>query len=700
MISYMICVCLIVWLAIIQNQVSDLSANVEKIKKYFWEQKSLGLPESKEQTSSPAQMPVSEMPSESIQDVTPEPQPEQTYQESSPEPEFQAEIQESFDLQKALLGNIFNKIGAIAIIVALIIFIKLVSPYIVITPLMKIIFAYFAGLGLIGGGFHLHRKENLKNYAEVMLGTGFADLFITTFCAYTIFDFLNTPAVIAIGTVLLIVTYITADKMKTLSMLIIGLIGAYLTPFCAKAGTHAVLSYIIFINMLSVIFTMRNKSTNWVNIINLFMSMLVFLCYSYGSTMSIVYPLILWGTYIIYDVLREKDNDIDNVVCYINYGILTLFSVIIFKDAYNYLAILLGVTALCYFGLSFYSRKLENNLYRFYEYSAIVNVWLVGFFLLNTFQSAIAWSILALGITYIVQKKNAKHLNGGLIWYYSTAIVAALSAKYAGENCLITAYTPIFNIRTLLFAFPVLSMITSAFVFKKNNLKMYNLLLFSGLSLGYVYLTGEINSILSQTAKDSDMLDFNRGMINIIIGFVYALNTKRLGKTNDSKLFDIAGFIMFGISLLALMICSYFYYDSYIVLFNMKVCAFALGITTCFIFSKWDNTDIYKYLAIILGFLICHSESSQIYAQNSGMEYIISLSWVLYSGISTIAGILRNKKYLINTGIALIILSILRIFIYDLAHVEAIFKLIAFLALGLILMLVSYIYTTHKNKQN
>ena len=699
MISYMICVCLIVWLAIIQNQVSDLSANVEKIKKYFWEQKSLGLPECNEQTSPQEQTPVPDMPSP-VQDATPASQPEQTYQESSPEPEFQAEIQESFDIQKALLGNIFNKIGAIAIIVALIIFIKLVSPYIVITPLMKIMFSYLAGLGLIGGGFYLHRKENLKNYAEVMLGTGFADLFITTFCAYTIFDFLNTPTVIAIGTVLLIVTYIIADKMKTLSMLIIGLIGAYLTPLCAKAGTNAVLSYIIFINMLSVIFTMRNKSTNWVNIINLFMSMLVFLCYSYGSTMSIVYPLILWGTYIIYDVLREKDNDIDNVVCYINYGILTLFSVIIFKDAYNYLAILLGVTALCYFGLSFYSRKLENNLYRFYEYSAIVNVWLVVFFLLNTFQSAIAWSILALLITYIVQKIDAKHLKGGLIWYYSTAIIAALGAKYAGENCLITAYAPIFNVRTLLFAFPVLSMISSAFVLKKNDIKMYNLLLFSGLSLGYVYLTGEINSILSQLLKDSEMLDFNRGMINIIIGFVYALNIKRLGKTNDSKLFDVAGFIIFGISLLALMICSYFYYGSYIVLFNMKVCAFALGITACFLFSKWDNTDIYKYLAMILGFLICHSESSQIYAQNSGMEYIISLSWVLYSGITTIAGILRNKKYLINTGIALIILSILRIFIYDLAHVEAIFKLIAFLALGLILMLVSYIYTTHKNKQN
>ena len=36
MISYMICVCLVVWLAVIQNQVSDLSASVEKIKIYCW----------------------------------------------------------------------------------------------------------------------------------------------------------------------------------------------------------------------------------------------------------------------------------------------------------------------------------------------------------------------------------------------------------------------------------------------------------------------------------------------------------------------------------------------------------------------------------------------------------------------------------------------------------------------------------------
>ena len=695
-ISYMICVCLIIWLAVLNDKVNTLSMKIDKIKNVVFKDGENPISEYYEQTSSESTPAPS---------VSPEiPAPESSEQKAELQANYDNYISdknkpEDFDLQKALLGNIFNKIGAVAIIVALIIFIKLVSPYIVITPLMKVIFAYLAGIGLLGGGFYLHKKETLKNYAEVMLGTGFADLFITTFCAYTIFNFLNTPSVIVIGSALVITTYVLADKMKTLSMLIIGLIGAYLTPFCAKAGMNFILSYMLFINMISSAFTLKHTKTNWANIINLFLTMMIFLIYSIGDDISIIFPIILWGIYIIYDILRDKENGIDNTTCYINYGILTLFSSIIFRDAYNKFGILLGVTALLYLGLSYYSRKLGNKLYRFYEYSALVNIWLVVFFLLNTFQSAIAWSILALLTTYIIQKFDAQHLKGGVIWYYTTAIIATLCAKFSGQNCLVTVYEPIFNIRTLLFMFPVLSIITSAYIFKKDNPKMHNLLLFSGISLGYIYLTGEINSILSKSIQDSKLLDFNRNMINIIIGIVYALNTKRIAKTNNSQLFNIAGLVIFGVSLFALMICSYFYYGSYIVLFNMKVCAFALAIASCFVFAKWDNTDIYKYIGIVLGFLICHSESNQIYQQNSKMEYVISLSWVLYSGITTIAGILRNKRFLINTGIALIILTILRIFIYDLAHVEAIFKLIAFLALGVILMLVSYIYTTQKNKQ-
>ena len=53
---------------------------------------------------------------------------------------------ENFDIQSAFLGNIFNKVGALAIIIAVVIFIKLVSPFFVITPVMKLVLGFLLGL--------------------------------------------------------------------------------------------------------------------------------------------------------------------------------------------------------------------------------------------------------------------------------------------------------------------------------------------------------------------------------------------------------------------------------------------------------------------------------------------------------------------------------------------------------------------------
>ena len=159
-ISYMICVCLIIWLAVLNDKVNTLSMKIDKIKNVVFKDGENPISEYYEQTSSESTPAPS---------VSPEiPAPESSEQKAELQANYDNYISdknkpEDFDLQKALLGNIFNKIGAVAIIVALIIFIKLVSPYIVITPLMKVIFAYLAGIGLLGGGFYLHKKETLKN---------------------------------------------------------------------------------------------------------------------------------------------------------------------------------------------------------------------------------------------------------------------------------------------------------------------------------------------------------------------------------------------------------------------------------------------------------------------------------------------------------------------------------------------------------
>ena len=66
--------------------------------------------------------------------------------------------------------------------------------------------------------------------------------------------------------------------------------------------------------------------------------------------------------------------------------------------------------------------------------------------------------------------------------------------------------------------------------------------------------------------------------------------------------------------------------------------------------------------------------------------------WISYSGLISTLGIITNKKYLKITGIWLCILTVCRLFLFDFATLEPIYKLIGFITLGVVLMAISYIY--------
>ena len=138
--------------------------------------------------------------------------------------------------------------------------------------------------------------------------------------------------------------------------------------------------------------------------------------------------------------------------------------------------------------------------------------------------------------------------------------------------------------------------------------------------------------------------------------------------------------------------------NAFIPLINIRTAAFVFGIAACVIYNKLDGKDFYKYLAIVLGFILMHNEAGDIifkYTLNSGL---ISVGWILYSVIITTIGIIKGKKWLKNSGIILCIISILRIFFHDLAQVDILYKFIAILTLGISLMVLSYLYNQKTTK--
>jgi len=590
--------------------------------------------------------------------------------------------QDNYDFQNIFLGNIFNKIGAIAIITAIIIFVKLVSPLIIITPLMKLTVGFLFGLAIIITALSMNKNDNLKNYSEVLLGTGFADLFITTFCGYSLFNVFNTFTVIFLGILLLLSTYIIADKMKTFSMPVIGLIGGYLTPFCSGAGNNLILAYLIFLNMVSLIFTLKNKNLKSINIVNLIITMLIMSLTMDITSIHISYPIFLWLVYLIYDLIRDKENIIDNSLSWVNYGILTFFTYMIFKDTHFILGYIFGITAIVYLALSVFSRFIKSDIFKTYEYYILLNIWFFIFFTLTDIQSVISWAIIALILSLISQNNNFKHLENITFGYFLTTITAILLARYNGNLCITTQYNPIFNIRTLIFIIPIICILVSAHLYKDN--KKSSILNLCGISLIYLYMVTEISSILSL-----NNMQYNKFIINTILGIIYSVQMKKMYITTKNQIFNGAFYIIGIISFFSLIFGSY-NYDStnYIAFLNLRCAGLLTGIAGSILVARWSKSEIYKYISVFLGFLLFHFEACE-----SPYNYLISLSWVLYSGIITILGIIKNKNFLKYSGIILIIMTVLRIFIYDLAKVDMIYKLIISLALGLILMLTSYMYS-------
>ena len=682
---------LILWLIALQNKVVKLSDNVEQLKKCAESYILKNLKNGKEQIFEQKQSEIQDIQKQvQFQNASGKEPENKNIHNNTEHKEIQKPQKENFDFQTIFLGNIFNKIGAIAIIISIIIFIKLVSSFIVITPAIKIFTGFLFGVCMIAGALLMHKKENLKNYSEVLLGTGFADLFITAFCGYTLFGLYNSVTTIVIGVLLLLATFIVADRMRTLSMLVIGLIGGYMTPFLSGAETPLIIGYLIFLNMISLIYTLKYKKHNYINIINLLITMLIMSTYIYGMSLNIGYPIVLWAIYLVYDLIREKGNSADNILSWINYGILTMFSIMLFKDAHIILGYMFGAVALVYAGLAMFSGRINNNVFKTYEYYVLLNIWFFVFYILTDIQSVISWSVIALVLSFMTLKENFSHLNKMVLGYYFTAITGIFLAKYDGAFCITAHYNPIVNIRALLFGIPIISMLISAHLHRKTD--KGNLLNLCGISLIYLYFVGEINSILANKNNFSNLL-----MIYTTLAFVYSVQTKRLSITTKYAGFNAVSCLMTICGLFGLIIGAYFFKtDNYIVLLNMRGVAFLTAIITFILFAKWKKSKFYKYLAVTLGFLLCHTECTSITKIHEDMNYIISLGWVLYAGVITITGIIKNINFLKYSGIIISILAIFRIFIYDLAKVDMLYKLIISFVLGIILLLVSYLYSKRK----
>ncbi|PKQ64437.1 hypothetical protein BZG02_06410 [Labilibaculum filiforme] len=75
----------------------------------------------------------------------------------------------------------------------------------------------------------------------------------------------------------------------------------------------------------------------------------------------------------------------------------------------------------------------------------------------------------------------------------------------------------------------------------------------------------------------------------------------------------------------------------------------------------------------------------------------LSILWGSYSLLLIAYGIWKNKKHVRIGAIALFALTLVKLFFYDISHMSTIAKTIVFVSLGILLLIISFLYNKYKN---
>src|SRR5690606_1148767 len=86
----------------------------------------------------------------------------------------------------------------------------------------------------------------------------------------------------------------------------------------------------------------------------------------------------------------------------------------------------------------------------------------------------------------------------------------------------------------------------------------------------------------------------------------------------------------------------------------------------------------------------------EIYRLSNREQLTLSMVWIFYSLALMAVGIWRRKQGARMMAFGLLGLTVLKIFLFDLSFLETLYRIISFIALGLILIGFSYVYSRYK----
>ncbi|MEC9292102.1 MAG: DUF2339 domain-containing protein [Pseudomonadota bacterium] len=192
------------------------------------------------------------------------------------------------------------RIGVVILLIGISFLMKTITPFIEITPLMKVSGIALAGLAFIGAGHYL--KKDKEVYGLSLMGTGLAVLFLDTYAAYFMFELLSYKVALPLTCVIGGAGLALSLKNNSLSLAVLALGGGFVAPILSGVAKDIpdiyVFAYYLILNAI-VLSTAYYKSWRLLNILG-FLSTFVLIPQWYAPQDIPLMQMMLATFFILY----------------------------------------------------------------------------------------------------------------------------------------------------------------------------------------------------------------------------------------------------------------------------------------------------------------------------------------------------------------------------------------------------------------
>lgn len=628
-----------------------------------------------------------------------------------------------------LKQNVLTILGIFTLVLGIGYFVKYAIDKNWIGETARTLIGFGAGAGIMLTGHLL--KKNYAVFASIITGGGIAVLYFTTTIAFREYHLVSQNTAFAITSLITLLSILLSYRYNSEILIIFSMIGGFSAPLMISTGQSNypfLFTYLSLLNtgMLAVVFLKHWKSVGWTAYI--FTSLYLFYWTTdHPELLSIVFYMISYIIFYIFalqEYLKKNMLAVSGILMLVLINFSSLTGLIyIFNELHYEPAIIFPIVFALLNGILLFREYGKRSFGTAYSVFAGITISLITLAVAIQFKTHLitsVWAIEATLLLFIWKKTGHRIFKTCFYILFPLVIIAQITTwtAYFNNSTMSIVFNPVF----LTSLVTVASTIVNLFLLKNTRQEgkqadRFFENVFALTSYGIIYIA----LLLEITYHMSDMpwaaITSTGLLFSIYYIFILLLFRKKLDIDKDIQtgiiylfLFLLAAHASFSMSaVVTAVLQKKLTYGFYLIhflhwiplIYIYRNAAPETGFYTTKLFYWVISATLViaisygLYHTYILGTVrdLSHSYEAE---EHFSMLYL-PIIWTVLACIFIYTGLKRNSSEYSKIGFTLIGIMILKLYGHDVWEMDNVSRIIAFIILGILLLLGSFTFQRLKN---